>query len=158
MYVKDMQRVGRQLENTIIIDNSPNSYQFQPENGIPILSWYDNPNDNELLSFVPALKLLADERIDDVRPIILQSVINNEFHPQLCAKICQHVISIKEQVFLEHQKRMQQYQMQQTRNRDPDHISQISYYSNNSQQRDGTVKINNLIQESSFHSSSPQRT
>jgi RNA polymerase II subunit A small phosphatase-like protein len=59
-FVKDMQRVGRPLESTIIIDNSPNSYQFQPENGIPILSWYDDPNDDELMKFVPALKILAD--------------------------------------------------------------------------------------------------
>jgi carboxy-terminal domain RNA polymerase II polypeptide A small phosphatase len=27
-FVKDMQRVGRPLEDVIIIDNSPNSYQF----------------------------------------------------------------------------------------------------------------------------------
>jgi TFIIF-interacting CTD phosphatase-like protein len=80
--------VGRPLQNTIIIDNSPNSYQFQPENGIPILSWYEDPNDNELMRFVPALKMLADDRIDDVRPIILQSVANNEWHPEFCAKIC----------------------------------------------------------------------
>jgi TFIIF-interacting CTD phosphatase-like protein len=59
------------MEDLIIIDNSPNSYQFQPENGIPILSWYDNMDDDELMRFVPALKMLADERIDDVRPVIL---------------------------------------------------------------------------------------
>jgi len=76
-----MQRVGRPLESTIIIDNSPNSYQFQPENGIPILSWYDDPNDDELMKFVPALKMLANEQIDDVRPIILKSVYENEFNP-----------------------------------------------------------------------------
>lgn len=56
-----MLRVGRPLESTIIIDNSPNSYQFQPENGLPILSWYDDPNDNELMRFVPALKMLANK-------------------------------------------------------------------------------------------------
>jgi RNA polymerase II subunit A small phosphatase-like protein len=71
MYVKDMCRVGRPLEDTLIIDNSPNSYQFQPENGIPILSWYDNPSDVELMNFIPALRMLADARIDDVRPIII---------------------------------------------------------------------------------------
>ena len=54
-----MARVGRRMEDIIIIDNSPNSYQFQPENGLPILSWYDDPNDNELMRFVPGLKLLA---------------------------------------------------------------------------------------------------
>jgi carboxy-terminal domain RNA polymerase II polypeptide A small phosphatase len=70
-FVKDMRRIGRPMEDLIIIDNSPNSYQFQPENGIPILSWYDNMDDDELMRFVPALKMLADERIDDVRPLIL---------------------------------------------------------------------------------------
>ena len=89
-----MQRVGRPLESTIIIDNSPNSYQFQPENGIPILSWYDDPADNELMKFVPALIMLADERIADVRPIILKSVFENEFNPELCQKICENIITI----------------------------------------------------------------
>lgn len=64
-----MQRVGRKMEDVIIIDNSPNSYQFQPENGLPILSWYDDPNDTELIRFVPALRLLS--LVDDVRPVIL---------------------------------------------------------------------------------------
>jgi TFIIF-interacting CTD phosphatase-like protein len=77
--VKDMQRVGRRLEDTIIIDNSPNSYQFQPENGLPILSWYDEPNDRELMNLIPALALLADSRVEDVRPIILDSVTDNEW-------------------------------------------------------------------------------
>lgn len=92
IFVKDMQRVGRPMENIIIIDNSPNSYQFQPENGIPCVSWYDAMDDNELMTFAPALKLLADPRIDDVRPIIMQSVVDNEFHPDFCYKICENII------------------------------------------------------------------
>lgn len=68
-FVKDMSRVGRRMEDIIIIDNSPNSYQFQPENGMPILSWYDDPTDNELMRFVPSLRLLA--QVDDVRPVII---------------------------------------------------------------------------------------
>jgi RNA polymerase II subunit A small phosphatase-like protein len=55
MFIKDMKRVGRPMENIIIIDNSPNSYQFQPENGLPILSWYDDPNDDELNLLIPPL-------------------------------------------------------------------------------------------------------
>lgn len=86
--------MGRPLQHTIILDNSPNAFSFQPENGIPILSWYDDPNDDELMRFVPALKMLADERIEDVRPIILQSVANNEFHPDFCVKICQNLIQL----------------------------------------------------------------
>jgi carboxy-terminal domain RNA polymerase II polypeptide A small phosphatase len=90
-----MQRVGRPMENIIIIDNSPNSYQFQPENGIPCTSWYDAPDDNELMDFSPALKLLSNSLIDDVRPIVLQSVVDNEFHPDFCFKICENIINMK---------------------------------------------------------------
>jgi len=64
-----MARVGRRMEDIIIIDNSPNSYQFQPENGLPCISWYDDPNDRELFQFIPGLRLLA--QVDDVRPVLL---------------------------------------------------------------------------------------
>jgi len=37
-YVKDLSQLGRKLEHTIIIDNSPFSYMFQPDNAIPISS------------------------------------------------------------------------------------------------------------------------
>ena len=67
-----MARVGRNMEDIIIIDNSPNCYQFQPENGLPIISWYDDQSDNELMRYVAPLKLIAE--VDDVRPVIMQSV------------------------------------------------------------------------------------
>ena len=92
-FVKDMQRVGRRMEDIIIIDNSPNSYQFQPENGLPILSWYDDPEDDELMRFVPGLKLLA--QVDDVRPVILQSCFDNEWNCDLSIKICESLLILK---------------------------------------------------------------
>jgi hypothetical protein len=49
------------------------------------------------MRFVPALKMLADARIDDVRPIIMQSVANNEFHPEFCTKICQNLIQLQQE-------------------------------------------------------------
>lgn len=80
------------MEDIIIIDNSPNCYQFQPENGLPIVSWYDDPSDNELMRYVPALKLLA--QVDDVRPVILQSVFENVWDCDLSIKICESLIII----------------------------------------------------------------
>ena len=47
-FVKDLTRLGRAMTDVIILDNSPIAYMFQPENAIPILSWYDNPEDTEL--------------------------------------------------------------------------------------------------------------
>ena len=33
-YVKDLTKIDRDIENIIIVDNSPLSYMFQPENAI----------------------------------------------------------------------------------------------------------------------------
>ena len=59
LFVKDMSRIGRKLSDAIIIDNSPPSYMFQPENGIPILSWYEDREDTKLYELIPALKMLS---------------------------------------------------------------------------------------------------
>ena len=40
--------MGRDLDRTIIIDNSPASYLFQPQNAIPCSSWFDDKNDTLL--------------------------------------------------------------------------------------------------------------
>jgi carboxy-terminal domain RNA polymerase II polypeptide A small phosphatase len=59
LYVKDLSRLGRDLGNMIIIDNIPQSYCLQPTNGIPILSWIDDPKDRELLKMIPLLERLS---------------------------------------------------------------------------------------------------
>ena len=79
----------------MIIDNSPNSYQFQHENGIPIISWYDDPYDRELMKMLPALKMLA--QVDDVRPVILQSVVNNVLNCNKAVEICESLVFLKSQ-------------------------------------------------------------
>lgn len=48
VFVKDLSLLGRDLKDCIIVDNSPNSYLFQPENALPCQSWYDDKRDNEL--------------------------------------------------------------------------------------------------------------
>ncbi len=65
------------MSDIIIIDNSPNAYLFQPENALPILSWYDDKEDQFLFEFIPLLKELAD--VDDVRPFLMAAVKDNEF-------------------------------------------------------------------------------
>jgi RNA polymerase II subunit A small phosphatase-like protein len=57
--VKDLSRIGRPLGRVAIIDNSPVAYLFQPRNAIPIASWFDDPNDTELLKLIPLLRQLA---------------------------------------------------------------------------------------------------
>ena len=51
-YVKDLSKLGRELNRTIIIDNSPASYLFQPQNAIPCSSWFDDKNDTLLKGMI----------------------------------------------------------------------------------------------------------
>mmetsp|Transcript_42774 Transcript_42774/g.103474 ORF Transcript_42774/g.103474 Transcript_42774/m.103474 type:complete len:423 (+) Transcript_42774:170-1438(+) len=47
-YVKDLSLLNRELSQTIIIDNSPASYMFHPENAIDCTSWIEDRSDREL--------------------------------------------------------------------------------------------------------------
>jgi len=54
--VKDLGKLGRDLKHTIIIDNSPTSYLLHQSNALPILSWFDDPQDQELMHIMPLLE------------------------------------------------------------------------------------------------------
>ncbi|KAL2802620.1 HAD-like domain-containing protein [Aspergillus granulosus] len=69
-YVKDLSQVGRDLRDTIIIDNSPTSYIFHPQHAIPISSWFSDAHDNELLDLIPVLEDLASTQVKDVSLVL----------------------------------------------------------------------------------------
>jgi Dullard-like phosphatase family protein len=58
-YLKDLSRLGRDLNRTIIIDNCPQSYALQPGNAIPISSWFNDSSDTELTDLLPLLNRLS---------------------------------------------------------------------------------------------------
>ncbi|KAL9236883.1 hypothetical protein vseg_011499 [Gypsophila vaccaria] len=75
-YTKDLTVLGLDLAKVAIIDNSPQVFRLQVNNGIPIKSWFDDPADNELVSLIPFLETLV--YADDVRPLIAKRFGNKE--------------------------------------------------------------------------------
>eukprot|EP00919_Chromeraceae_sp_WS-2016_P058120 GHVR01137883.1.p1 GENE.GHVR01137883.1~~GHVR01137883.1.p1 ORF type:complete len:159 (+),score=8.22 GHVR01137883.1:605-1081(+) len=75
-YVKDLARLGRRLEEVIIVDNSPLAYGLQPDNAIPIKSWFDDVNDRELYDLVPILEALS--MVDDLPAVLRQTLVSND--------------------------------------------------------------------------------
>ncbi|GAA5991772.1 hypothetical protein JCM10908_001134 [Rhodotorula pacifica] len=67
-YVKDLSQLGRPISESIIIDNSPASYVFHPNNAVPISSWFNDPHDTELTDLIPFLADLGT--VDDVRSVL----------------------------------------------------------------------------------------
>ncbi|KAJ2160476.1 hypothetical protein GGF46_002238 [Coemansia sp. RSA 552] len=67
-YVKDLSRLGRDVTQSIIIDNSPASYAFHPNNAIGISTWLNDPMDTELRDLIPFLIDLTT--VDDVSAVL----------------------------------------------------------------------------------------
>ncbi|KAM9483885.1 carboxy-terminal domain RNA polymerase II polypeptide A small phosphatase 1-like isoform 4-T4 [Salvelinus alpinus] len=69
-YVKDLSRLGRDLNKVIIVDNSPASYIFHSDNAVPVASWFDDMADTELLDLIPFFERLS--KVDDVYDMLKQ--------------------------------------------------------------------------------------
>lgn len=75
VFYKDLNKIKKDLSNTIIIDNFPESYLLQHFNGLPIPSFMGDPNDNELIKLLPILEKLS--KVKDVRNYI-REIVNPE--------------------------------------------------------------------------------
>ena len=85
VFIKDLKRLNRNLKDLIIVDNSPMAFAFDTENGLPILSWFDDPIDKELVNIQPLLEFLANTK--DVRKYIKKFVKNNNINYEMAHKI-----------------------------------------------------------------------
>ena len=84
-FVKDLKKLGRDLKDVIIVDNSPMAYLLNSDNGLPILTWFDDKNDKELFKIIPILDFLS--LVPDVRDYIHKIVINNEISYDIAKKV-----------------------------------------------------------------------
>ena len=85
VFIKDLKRLNRNLKDVIIVDNSPLAFAFDTDNGLPILSWFDDPIDNELVNIQPLLEFLANTK--DVRKYIKKFVKNNIINYEIAHRI-----------------------------------------------------------------------
>jgi CTD small phosphatase-like protein 2 len=83
-FVKDISRIGRDLKKTIIVDNLPQNFRLQKENGIFIKAfWGEDIYDNALLNLAEILEKIAlnyndvTKGILDFKDEILNKVSSN---------------------------------------------------------------------------------
>lgn len=61
IYIKDLSRLGRELDQVLIVDNSPASFSMHPQNALGCRSWFKDPHDTELNDrILPMLMRLKD--------------------------------------------------------------------------------------------------
>ncbi|KAM3146902.1 hypothetical protein pb186bvf_001056 [Paramecium bursaria] len=65
--IKDLTLLERPLDGLIFIDNNPNAFDLQPDNGLLIPSFLDSDEDDCLMRLIPFLKFMASKR--DIRPL-----------------------------------------------------------------------------------------
>jgi CTD small phosphatase-like protein 2 len=67
VYIKDLSRLGRELSKLIIVDNVPENFQLQQDNGIFITSWFDDVTDTALVELSTILLNIGKTRNKDLR-------------------------------------------------------------------------------------------
>ena len=67
-FIKDLSVLDRDMQKVVLVDNSPHAYGYNVNNGVPILSWFDDERDSELLKLVEFLKRI--EAADDARHVV----------------------------------------------------------------------------------------
>ena len=88
-FVKDLTKIGRPLNSTIIIDNMPQSFKFQKENGILIKPfWGEDSKDRTLYELMPILLDIAKEG-GDVRYGL------NKYRNEIIGKITSNIAKRK---------------------------------------------------------------
>lgn len=79
VYLKDLRIFEDQfdLKNIVLVDNSTHSFGLQIDNGFPILSYYDDQDDWELVALTQYLMTLKE--VEDVRPMLHESFLMRNF-------------------------------------------------------------------------------
>ena len=84
-FIKDLTRIGRPLDKIIIIDNIPQNFRLQKDNGIAIKPFFgEDQNDQALINLAPILINIAKDEID-VRNGLMK------YRDEILTKICSNL-------------------------------------------------------------------
>jgi len=117
IYVKDLSLLGRDMRNIILVDNSPNSFLFQPQNAYHISHFFDDKSDRDLYRLTYFLERITT--VSDVRPI---EEYRKKFDPP------QHMKFVKVQndsVAEQEQDQEEEYQSQEDEDQEQDQDSGV---------------------------------
>ena len=70
IFLKDLNKLGRDINKVCIIDNNKENFGLQPENGLHISSFVGDQNDNELNVLRKELMEIIKSNLNDIKPII----------------------------------------------------------------------------------------
>lgn len=78
-HYKDLNKLGRDLAKTILVDNTPHNYKLHPNNGLYLRTWCNDIFDQQLLGLTDLLIKIEEEGYDDVRKSIelVKNQLNN---------------------------------------------------------------------------------
>lgn len=71
-YTKRLSTISQDLSSIFIVDNSPAAYRQNPDNAVPIKSWFSEPHDTALLDLLPLLDALRFTH--DVRTVLSRNL------------------------------------------------------------------------------------
>ena len=75
-FIKDLSKLGRDLKKVIIVDNCCDNYSLQPKNGINVIDFTGNKDDDILFYLKKDLINLYKKSPEDVRPFLKEIQIN----------------------------------------------------------------------------------
>jgi CTD small phosphatase-like protein 2 len=70
LLIRDISKLGRDLSRVIIIDNLPENFRLQNNNGLAIKTWNEDMKDTQLSDFQKILTDIYVLKVPDVRNVI----------------------------------------------------------------------------------------
>ena len=80
-FVKDLSKLGRNLNRCLIIDNLAENFKFQQNNGIQCSTWNDDMKDTQLYDLDIILTKIIEKKPQDIKPIIKK--LNEEVNKKI---------------------------------------------------------------------------